>query len=354
MSGNIGHSFSNPQERLPQFRVAVNARCLRACFFCRPSGEAIPTPAGTELLVDDLIAVAKEIRFRGIVSAKLTGGDPALFKPLEEAVFRLRDEAGFADIEVISRHPRIGERAALLAANGVTRFNISLDTLDPQLHYELCGINDHAQVLRALRECIATGLPVKVNMVVMGGVNDDQVQELADFCAQAGVRTLKLLDIIKDLDSGAESFAARLALKRGKRLTDLYRGLDDIVEDLATAAKERSLQNQGGLGHPMTSLIMDSGMEILVKDSTAGAWYGAKCKTCPFFPCHDALMALRLTADLRLQFCLLRGDNTIRLAPVVKEPAVLGKLIGEALEVYKTASFQFPQKPRFARIAVEV
>ncbi|MGH3720082.1 MAG: radical SAM protein [Pseudonocardiaceae bacterium] len=91
---------NHAEPRLPQFRVTVNARCGRACFFCRPSGEAVATAAGMELKVDDLIAVAKVVRGAGITSIKLTGGDPALYGPLEEAVFRLRREAEFDQVEV--------------------------------------------------------------------------------------------------------------------------------------------------------------------------------------------------------------------------------------------------------------
>jgi cyclic pyranopterin phosphate synthase len=61
---------------------------------------------------------------------------------------------------------------------------------------------------------------------------------------------------------------------------------------------------------------------VVFKDSRAGAWYGDICKDCVFFPCHDALMALRLTSDGRLQFCLLREDIAINLAPITaKQPA---------------------------------
>src|SRR4051812_42470780 len=121
--------------RMPQFRVTLNARCGRACFFCRPSGEAVATAAGAELNVDDLISVASVVRSAGITEVKLTGGDPALYSPLEDAVRRLRLEVGFEKIELISRHPRIGKRADRLATQGVTTFNISLDTLDPALHH---------------------------------------------------------------------------------------------------------------------------------------------------------------------------------------------------------------------------
>lgn len=337
-------SVSNVSEggRLPQFRVTVNSRCGRACFFCRPSGEAVATAAGAELPVDDLLRVARVVRAAGIGSIKLTGGDPALYEPLEEAVRRLRDEAGFTDIEVISRHPRIGERAAALAELGVTQFNMSLDTLDPALHHELTGIDDHAAVVGALRVCVATGVPVKVNMVVMGGVNDDHVVDLAAFCGGLGVHTLKLLDVIKDLDEGAESFARRLALKRGRRLEDLYTPLEHAADPFIGHELGRKTRTQGGLGHPMTAITLGSGLEVLLKDSTEGAWYGSICKNCAFFPCHDALMALRLTADMRLQFCLLRGDNTIDLSRIVRDEPSLKEAIDEALLPYAGASFHRP------------
>jgi GTP 3',8-cyclase len=117
--------------------LAVNARCGSACFFCRPSGEAVATAAGSEVKVDDLVSVAKMVRPAGITSIKLTGGDPAPYEPLEEAVSRLRREAGFEEIEIISRHPRIGERAERLAALGTPQSTISLDTRDRRLHREL-------------------------------------------------------------------------------------------------------------------------------------------------------------------------------------------------------------------------
>lgn len=354
VNGTNVNNVKNLVKRLPQFRVAVNSRCGRACFFCRPSGEGVSTAAGVELAVDELVAVAAEIKAQGIDSIKLTGGDPALYGPLEEGVLRLKDEVGFSDIEVISRHPRIGERASRLAAGGVTRFNMSLDTLDSRLHQELCGVNDHEAVVGAVRQCVATGVPVKVNMVVMNGVNDEEVEELVEFCGQSGVKTLKLLDVIKDLDSGAESFATRLATKRGRQLPDLYRGMDDIIEKFAARSARRNLQTQGGLGHPMTSLIMDSGLEVLVKDSTAGAWYGSMCKSCRFFPCHDALMALRLTADLRLQFCLLRDDYTVKLDEVVKWPQALATTIREALELYAGATFHSANSNESAKTRAEI
>jgi cyclic pyranopterin phosphate synthase len=326
--------------RLPQFRVTVNARCGRACFFCRPSGEAVATGATEELSADDLLAVAAVLVPRGITGIKLTGGDPALWEPLEDAVARLR-AAGFAQIEVISRHPRIGERAADLARAGVTQFNVSVDTLDPVLHRQICGVDDLGGVQQAVRRCVDTGVPVKINMVVMAGVNDAEVEPLAAWCERAGVATLKLLDVIADLDAGAESFARRLAITRGGSvIQDLYIPLHMVAAGLRQCAASVSTRTQGGLGHPMTVMTMPSGFELVLKDSRAGAWYGDVCRDCRFYPCHDALMALRLTADLRLQFCLLRDEITVPLGQFLHDPEKLGAELDRALATYATAVFE--------------
>lgn len=65
--------------RTPQFRVTLNSRCGRFCFFCRPSREAVATTKNTELHPVQLLAVAHEVRAQGVDSIKLTGGDPALY-----------------------------------------------------------------------------------------------------------------------------------------------------------------------------------------------------------------------------------------------------------------------------------
>jgi cyclic pyranopterin phosphate synthase len=298
-----------------------------------------------ELDVSTLVRVSSAHRRRGIEGVKLTGGDPALYGPLPEAVARLRSDVEFAEVEVMSRHPDIGRRANQLVASGVTQFNMSVDTLDADLHHEITGRDDHGQVLDALRAVIATGVPVKVNMVVMSGVNDEEIPVMAGWCEATGVRTLKLLDVIKDLDQGAESFARRLARRRGETVGDLYVPLDRAAAWLSPMAVTTATRTQGGLGHPMTVFTFASGFEVVLKDSRAGSWYGDICHGCPFFPCHDALMALRLTADRRLQFCLLREDITIDLAPVLAGRGDLDAAVDRALATYASASFRSAAGP---------
>lgn len=335
---------------LPQLRVTVNARCGRACFYCRPSGEALMTDANEELGLDELMQVAAECARHGIKAIKLTGGDPALWSPLVVAVRRLKAE-GFADVHVISRHPKIGSLANALAEAKVDLINLSIDTLKPELHRQITGVNDLPAVLNAVSQCAASGVPTKVNMVVMGGINDDEVEAVAAKLASMGVRELKLLDVIQDLDLGQESFAQRLSKLRGKPLKDLYVPLDQVVQKMRPQAISETVVRQGDLGHPMLSMRLMSGLRITVKSHTAGAWYGSICKACPHYACHDALMALRLTADMRLQFCLLREDVAVDLRPVLARGAdALKVTLSDALSVFQHAAFEHVQEQPPARI----
>lgn len=298
------------------------------------------TDAKAELGLDELMQVAAECARHGIRSIKLTGGDPALWPPLVEAVRQLK-AAGFADVHVISRHPKIGSLATALAKANVDLINMSIDTLKPALHREITGVNDLPSVLSAVSQCVASGVPTKVNMVVMGGINDEEVGAVAALLASIGVRELKLLDVIQDLDLGQESFARRLSKLRGTSLKDLYVSLDEIVEEMRQQAISEEVVYQGGLGHPMLSMRLASGLTLIVKSHTAGAWYGSICRSCPHYACHDALMALRLTADLRLQFCLLRDDVALDLRPVLAQGAdALKDTISAALSVYSSAMFE--------------
>jgi cyclic pyranopterin phosphate synthase len=332
--------------RLPQLRVAVNSRCGRACFYCRPSGEGLVTDPLQSLTADNVLLITSLYAEFGGQFIKLTGGDPALWSPLLETVARLKRLPGLRQVEVISRHPRIGDLAPALAGAGVDVINISLDTLQPSRHRRITGIDDLAAVLDALRTCARSVARCKVNTVVMRGVNDDELEDLVAFCEGAGIATLKLLDVIRDLDSGGESFAGRLQFVGATAVRDLYVPLWDVAERFRDRAVRTHTATQGGLGHPMTVLVLESGLELVFKDHLAGAWYGPICRGCRHYPCHDALMALRLTADLRLQFCLLGDEFSLDMRPHLDAgPWAVRHVLGEALRVYDAATFHAPSAP---------
>ncbi len=327
----------------------MNSRCGRGCFYCRPSGEAVATPPKAALSAQEVISVTEILASLGLTEVKLTGGDPALWLPLIECAGALKKIEGLR-LEVISRHPLIGDLAQPLVTAGTDMINVSIDTLKPELHRLITTKDDLPALLTAIQKVIATGVPCKINMVVMRGVNDQEVMDLVAYCEAAGVHTLKLLDMIEDLDDGTEAFGKRLKLLKidpqPKSLKDLYLPLGTISETLRKRAVESKQAYQGGLGHPMSHYVMASGLNVLVKDHHAGAWFGSVCDGCRHFPCHDALMALRLTADMRLQFCLLREDVVLDLRPAVQAgPWAVREMLEEAVAVYQAAEFRSAQPP---------
>ncbi|MCP4306390.1 MAG: radical SAM protein [bacterium] len=240
--------------RRPQLRIALNSRCGRACFYCRPSGEGVATAPGVEIDPSDLVFFTEIAAFVGLDEVKLTGGDPALYGHLVEAVQRIKHQTSVRSIELISRHPAIGVSAVALADAGVDLFNVSIDTIDPETHKTITGVDDLEPLLAALRTLVATGVPVKVNAVVMNGINDHQIHDLVRFCEDEGAHSLKLLDVIDDLDAGREFNQVRLRRNASAtHLRDLYTPFTRITADLASRAADISTLRQGGLGHPMAA-----------------------------------------------------------------------------------------------------
>lgn len=330
----------NELSRVPQFRVIVNSRCGRSCYYCRPSGEAIKTAPNLQIEPKALMTVMRACGFFGIRSVKLTGGEPALWEPLVETAHKLKTDAGMEEVQIISRHPRIGELAKPLHDAGIDLINFSIDTLKENLHAEITGLNDLSSILGAVRQCADTGMRVKVNIVVMKGINESEIEALIEHLSELGVSEIKLLDVIKDLDKGSESNRTRLYQLRHCCLSDLYVSLDKITARLRSRAVSEETIFQGGLGHPLISMRLSSGLKIIVKDHTTGAWHSKACEDCRHNPCHDALMALRLTTDLRLQTCLLREDNSINLGPYITGGVdAIIPFLKEALSVYEMAYF---------------
>jgi cyclic pyranopterin phosphate synthase len=324
--------------KVPELRVTVNSRCERACFFCRPSGEAVETRTGVELDVKTVLAVVKICEKFGISYVKLTGGDPALWPPLGECVRRIKEETA-CRVEVISRHPKIAVSAHLLARAKIDMLNISIDTLDPDLHRKITGVNDLEVILDALRVCVDTGISCKVNFVVLAGINDHEIDTLISFCDSLGIKVVKLLDLMTDIEDGMETFAQRIRLLGFGSLRKLYLPLQNVADSLRKrAVSERRFHQPGGLGNPMIRFTMPSGMSVVIKDHHTGAWYGSICNGCKYYSCSSALMALRLTADARLQHCLFREDLCIDTKLI--ESDKLREVIADALRIYDQAVFR--------------
>ncbi len=175
-------------------RVSLTDRCNLRCTYCMPAdGLAwLPTP---DVLTDDEVVrlVRVAVERLGVRKLRFTGGEPLLRPHLVDiirAAAALRTDEGLApELSLTTNGIGLDTRIEALVAAGLNRVNVSLDSLDPQRYAALSRRDRLDDVLRGLAAVDAAGLrPVKVNAVVMRGVNEADVVPLAEFCLQHGYR----------------------------------------------------------------------------------------------------------------------------------------------------------------------
>lgn len=323
--------------KMPQLRILATSFCGCKCLYCRPTGEGNASCTKKQFInIEDALGICRLYKNRGGNEVKLTGGDPAFWPELVNFVKRLKCEIGIPKVEVITRSPRIVDQINDLVAAGLDVLNFSLDTVDEYAYEIITGCNNYDDLIAAIRYC-SEFIPLKINSVIMKGINDSNIEDLITFCEALNVRQLKLLDIIDDMQNEDAGNRDRLQVIGVDRLVDLYTSLTPICEEIKKRAVEDNTVFQGGLGHPMNEYKLASGLIITAKNSENGAWYGKLCESCPSYPCHDALMALRLTSDNRLQFCLLNDEASISLEGLT--PVEIETVFVESLNLYENARF---------------
>ncbi len=323
--------------KMPQLRILATSFCGRKCLYCRPTGEGNIGCVSREFIdIENALGICRLYREKGGNEVKITGGDPVFWSELAYFVKCLKDELGFQKVEVITRSPNILEKLSSLVSAGVDVLNFSLDTIDRVIYEKITGCYDYDELITAIQECSKV-LPVKINAVILKGINDSKIKDLIVFCESIGVQELKLLDIIGDLQDTEAGNSYRLNEIGVEQLGELYVSLASICAEIGKEAVSDRIVYQGGLGHPMNEFKMVSGLTITVKNSENGAWYGKPCENCASYPCHDALMAIRLTSDNRLQYCLLNEKATISLNGLTENEVAC--VFSDSLKVYEHAYF---------------
>src|SRR5690606_9194346 len=125
---------------------------------------------------------------RGVRRIRLTGGEPLVRRGIDILATRLGAMIGngLDELTLTTNAMRLTEHAPMLAAAGVRRVNISLDTLDPQAFRHITRVGDLDVALAGIAAARAAGLAVKLNMVALAGLNEDQLLPMIDYCAASG------------------------------------------------------------------------------------------------------------------------------------------------------------------------
>ena len=181
---------------LRDLRISVTDRCNFRCGYCvPPTGPVRFRPHEQILSFEEIERVARVFLRLGVRKIRLTGGEPLLRHGLDDLVGRLVALPGLEDLGLTTNGLLLAAQAAKLRRAGLRRITISLDALDDATFRRLAGVQvGVAPVLAGIDAAIATGFaPVKLNMVVLRGVNEHQVLPLARFARERGL-TLRFIE----------------------------------------------------------------------------------------------------------------------------------------------------------------
>ncbi|NOX92190.1 MAG: radical SAM protein, partial [Gammaproteobacteria bacterium] len=163
-------------------RLSVTDRCDLRCFYCLPKGFKDFEEPEHWLSFDEIERVIRAFGALGTRRVRITGGEPLVRKNLPMLAARLQNLPGIDDLSLSTNAVQLARHAESLHAGGVRRLNISLDSLDEKRFQEITG-GKLEKVIDGLMAAKAAGFaPIKINMVVMKGINEDEVETMVDFC----------------------------------------------------------------------------------------------------------------------------------------------------------------------------
>jgi cyclic pyranopterin phosphate synthase len=274
---------------LRSLRLSVTDRCNLRCEYCMPEEEYAWLSRDDLLQFDEIRTLVSIFRALGVAKVRLTGGEPLLRRNLPDLVALLTAD-GELDVTLTTNGVLLGDLAEPLKAAGLSRLNISLDTMRPDRFAALTRQNQHAAVLDAIVQAGRLFSGNKLDTVVMRGVNDDELVDLIEYGASVGaeVRFIEYMDV-----GGATHWRRDLVVPRVeliRRLRAHFGPITPIEEPGSSAPAER--------------FALPDGRTFGVIASTTEPF----CRTCDrgrltadgvFYSCLYATEGLPLRAPLR-------------------------------------------------------
>jgi len=209
------------KERRPlrNLRISVTDRCNLRCLYCMPEKDYVWLPRTDLLAFEEIRRLAQVFAGMGVEAVRLTGGEPLLRSDLDVLVRLLAEEPGIRDLSMTTNGVLLAENAARLQAAGLHRVTVSLDTLRPDRFGAIARRLDHDRVLQGIEAAGRAGLrSVKINTVVVRGVNDDELVDLIEFGRSVGaeVRFIEYMDV-----GGATQWSREQVVTREEILGEL-------------------------------------------------------------------------------------------------------------------------------------
>ena len=271
-------------------RVSLTDRCNLRCTYCMPAEGLDWLPTDQQLSDDEVVRlIGVAVGRLGVQEIRFTGGEPLVRRGLVDIVRRVRDLDADVEMSITTNALGLAKTAASLAEAGLNRVNVSLDTVRRETFHEVTRRDRLDDVVEGLAAAEAAGLgPVKVNAVLLRGVNDDQAPELLAWCIERGYQLRFIEQMPLDAQHG---------WSRDEMVT-----ADEILASLSTAFALTPASEPRGSA-PAELFTVDGG------PATVGVIASV---TRPF--CGDC-DRVRLTADGQVRNCLFaRTESDLRVA----------------------------------------
>ena len=309
----LSDSFQRPINYL---RISVTDRCNLRCVYCMPAAGITQMAHYDILSYEEIITLVKAAAELGINKVRLTGGEPLVRAGLSDLVRMLADIETIDDISLTTNGTLLAKYAADLKDAGLMRVNVSLDSLQPERFRQITRCGDLEDTLQGIEAAGAAGLnPVKINMVVMAGVNDDELPDFARKTIDDGwhVRFIEQMPVNGEEPAASRLFSVSEMRKRIESLGALEPWKVDVGNGPAKYFRLPGAKGTIGFITPVTEHF---------------------CYQCN---------RLRLTADGKLRLCLLNEDEID-----LKEPLRSGASVAELKTIIQNAIAKKPKSHHLA------
>ncbi|MBI2337248.1 MAG: GTP 3',8-cyclase MoaA [Deltaproteobacteria bacterium] len=263
--------------KIEYLRLSVTDLCNLRCRYCMPE-DGVHTKSKSEILsFEEITRMVRILVALGVKRVRLTGGEPLVRKNLPRLIAMLQGIAGLEEILLTTNGVLLETLAYELKQAGLNKINIHLDTLHPEKFRHVTRWGDLEKVLRGLEKAIALGFkPIKLNMVVQRGFNDEEVEDLLHFAKNLNL----VLRLIELMPIGPAQFQQ-----------DAYLPLGQILARLSKKYTLEPYENKLGFGPAQYYFVKDFGVVLGTIRPVSK-------------PFCDGCDRIRLSCDGRVQDCL--------------------------------------------------
>ena len=287
-------------------RVSVSQRCNLKCPYCHREGEA-PSPS-TEMSVEEIIRIVRVALSLGVSSVKLTGGEPLLRSDILEIVKGIAELQGLHDLSMTTNGALLAPLARSLRKCGLKRVNVNIPTLNAETYRELNG-GSLRDAIDGVKAAVKAGLyPVKLNMLVLRGVNDEEISRMMKFAEQSET----ILQLI-ELEPINISF-------------DYYQCYHYPLGEIEARLEKEALEIKTREDMQNRRIYFLPRVKVEVVHPIENTEFCAHCTR------------LRVTSDGKLKPCLMRDNNLVDVLTPMRngaDDAELTKLFIEAVKKRK-------------------